>query len=245
MRFCKLLVAFFAFITGSMSAAIAGDQARLDILGYSEDGRYFAFEQSGIQDGSGFPYSEIFVIDVHEDKWVSPSPFRRRDEIDDSNGYNPVALLKAARAANRAAADPLLNSLGIDGHGLTVGSNPITEISANPFNMKVNLRPVVPPIDEPMEIQLMEFPLPDDTCASYGAATKGFQLNTIYGGEARVRHLDKSLPKSRGCPIGYRIDKVVSYFPEDKPPVITMIVHMATHGFEGPDGRFLAISGRL
>jgi len=245
MQLTTRFLSVLALLVGATFAATAGDQAQLDVLGFSEDGRYFAFEQSGIQDGSGFPYSEIFVIDVHQDTWVSPSPFRRRDKVDDSDGYHPGKLLRATQAANRAAAAPLLASLKIDGYGLTTGSNPVTEVSANPFNMKVQLRPIVPPIDEPMEIQLMEFPLPDPTCTRFGAATKGFQLNTIYGGEARVRHLDKDLPESRGCPTGYRIAQVISHHPDGQPPVIAVIVHVAKHGFEGPDGRFLAITGRL
>jgi len=228
--------------TGS---SLAGDQARLEVLGFSEDGRQFAFEQHGIQAGSGWPYSEIFVIDVFADKWVKPSPFRRRDEIDDSQGYDPDALLAQTRADNRLAAQPLLASTAIAGRGDTVGSNPVTELSADPYTMTVNLRPVVPPIDEPMEIELTEFELPDATCQSYGIATKGFQLNTIYGGEARVRHFDEKLPASRGCATGYRIERVISYWPEGRPPVLTIIVHVSKHGFEGPDGRFMAITGRL
>ncbi|MTI45158.1 putative secreted protein [Roseibium hamelinense] len=233
-----------ACLLSAMPAA-AGDQATLEVLGFSQDGRYFAFEQHGIQDGSGFPYSEIYVIDVHADSWVSPSPFRQRDKIDDSQGYDPVALLNKTRGENRLAAQSLLASTAIAGFGATVGSNPVTELSADPFNMTVNIRPVVPPIDGPMEIELAEFELPDATCASYGVQTKGFQLNTVYGGEARVRHFDKSLPKSRGCATGYRIERAVSFFPDGKPPVIAIIVHIAKHGFEGPDGRFLAITGRL
>ncbi|QDG78700.1 DUF2259 domain-containing protein [Labrenzia sp. PHM005] len=245
MRWFQIAAALWGILALSTLPASAGDEARLEILGFSGDGRYFAFEQFGIQDGSGFPYSEIFVIDVHADKWVSPSPFRRRDDVDDANGFDPATLLRTMRSANRAAAEPLLTSKGIAGHGQTVGSNPVTELSANPFNMKVNLRHIVPPADDPMEVQLMEYPLPDETCAGFGAATKGFQLNTIYGGEARVRHLDKTLPKSRGCATGYRIGRVISFFPDRQPPVIAVLVHLATHGFEGPDGRFLAITGRL
>jgi len=240
---CTLIAALMLGVQAP--PAEAGDQARLEILGFSEDGSQFAFEQHGIQAGSGWPYSEIFILDVLEDRWIKPSPFRRRDEIDDSQGYDPDALLAQTRADNRLAAQPLLASTGIAGRGDTVGSNPVTELSADPFNMTVNLRPVVPPIDGAMQIELREYDLPDATCQSYGVKTKGFQLNTIYGGEARVRHLDETLPKSRGCAIGYRIERVVTYFPRGKPPVLAIIVHVSKHGFEGPDGRYMAITGRL
>ena len=44
--------------------ALAGDRAVIDFIGYSADSRYFAFEEFGIQDGSGFPYSSIYIIDL-------------------------------------------------------------------------------------------------------------------------------------------------------------------------------------
>ena len=49
---------------------LAGDRALIDLIGYSEDGRIFAFEEFGIQDGSGFPYSNIYVVDLPADKWA-------------------------------------------------------------------------------------------------------------------------------------------------------------------------------
>ncbi|GGB59208.1 hypothetical protein GCM10011316_34060 [Roseibium aquae] len=239
------LILFAGAILLAASPAQAGDQARLDVLGFSEDGRFFAFEQSGIQDGSGWPYSDIFVLDVLADSWVRPSPFRHRDESDDSQGYDPDALLAQTRADNRLAAQPLLDSTGIAGRGYTVGSNPVTELSADPYRMTVNPKPVVPPIDPPMQIELTEFDLPEATCQTYGVQTKGFRLTTVFGGEARVRHLDETLPSSRGCAIGYRIERVIAHFPEGSPPVVAIIVHVSRHGFEGPDGRYMAITGRL
>src|SRR5690606_10447936 len=64
------------------SVAQAGDRALFDALGYSPDGRYFAFEEYGVQDGSGFPYSNIYVIDLVDDVWVGGSPFRVRIDAD-------------------------------------------------------------------------------------------------------------------------------------------------------------------
>jgi predicted secreted protein len=46
----------------AVPAAHAGDYAYRDILGFSSDGKSFAFEEYGVQDGSGFPYANIFVV---------------------------------------------------------------------------------------------------------------------------------------------------------------------------------------
>ena len=50
--------------------AAAGEFAQVDLLGFSRSGSHFAFEEYGVQDGSGFPYSNIYVIDVGDDSWV-------------------------------------------------------------------------------------------------------------------------------------------------------------------------------
>ena len=43
-------------------ASLAGDVSALQILGFTPDGGVFAFEDYGIQDGSGFPYASRFYI---------------------------------------------------------------------------------------------------------------------------------------------------------------------------------------
>jgi hypothetical protein len=58
-----------------------GRRGHLEILGFSADGGVFAFEQYGVQDGSGFPYAERFYIDVDNDSWLPGTPIRVR--IDD------------------------------------------------------------------------------------------------------------------------------------------------------------------
>ena len=63
-------------MTLSKSIAIAGDYASREIIGFSPGGEHFAFEHFGVQVGSGFPYSEIFIIDTRNDSWVPGTPVR-------------------------------------------------------------------------------------------------------------------------------------------------------------------------
>lgn len=63
---------FITVLAGLLiSQASAADLAELGSTGFSDDGAYFAFEQYGIQDGSGFPYSSITIVDVKSDSWVA------------------------------------------------------------------------------------------------------------------------------------------------------------------------------
>ena len=227
-----------------VSSAHAGDFANLDIIGFSKDGRRFAFEQYGIQDGSGFPYSEVFIIDVQKDSWVKPSPFKFVEQ-DVPDGTDPDVVLGDTRhTAIQAAHDSGLLD-GVDYPGQTVGDNPVTEVSADPHLMVVNPRNAIPAFDDPMEFTIEEYPLPSGDCSSYGAKTRGFRLTMLYQGTAKVLNDDQNLPKSRGCPLSYRIERVITHYPDAGPPVFVALILMQTHGFEGPDGRYLAITGRF
>ena len=226
-------------------SAHAGDDADVQILGFSKNGGYFAFEQYGIQDGSGFPYSEIFVLDVIGDRWVKPSPFRRRDDINDREPYDGDAFLSETRAKNRATAQPLLQNKKIAGKGKTVGFNPRTELASDPNKMIVAPTNTYPFEDKPLELTLDEYPMSSGECANYGTETKGFRLTMKYQGIVRTLHEDKSVPNSRQCPHAYRIERIVTHFPEEAPPVFAILVQMESFGFEGPDRRYLAITGRL
>ncbi|POF28118.1 DUF2259 domain-containing protein [Roseibium marinum] len=232
------------------SAAIAGDTAKAEILGFSKDGAYFAFEQYGIQDGSGFPYSEIFVLDVANDRWVKPSPFLLRnqneDEIEAGGIFDPDALVTAVRSENREKAQQLLQTTRIAGKGLTAGHNPRTELNSDPFRMVVAPRDFFRPGEDELELNLNEYLLTSDTCAGIKIDdTRGFRLTMTYKGQIRVLNEDTSLPESRGCPLAYRVERIVTHFPEDGPPVYAVLIQMDTHGFEGPDRRYLAITGQL
>lgn len=63
-------------VTFVASQASAGDYAAFQPIGFSSDGYVFAFEEYGVQDGSGFPYSTIYVIDTRNDTFLPGAPVR-------------------------------------------------------------------------------------------------------------------------------------------------------------------------
>lgn len=233
-----LLVALVFFNT--MAPTRAGDTAILNVLGFSSDGAIFAFEEYGIQNGSGFPYANRFYIDTASDTFVPGSPIRKRIE-DDTTGVEDVRA--QARADGQAIiSDALLAA----NSGYLVGSNPVTELSANPHRIVVNPRPVHPPIDAPIEIRLEELPFaPSETCAGVSEASIGFRLTQIDptpGGTTRLLSEDASVPDSRGCPLGYTIGGIQTYFPDKAEPVVAVLIAIRSFGFEGPDYRWMAVT---
>ena len=77
--------------------ASANDAAARRIIGFSPDGRYFAFEQYGTQDWSDNQsgYSEIAVIDTNDDSFVGGKPIKIVDERENSG----LTLEEARRRA--------------------------------------------------------------------------------------------------------------------------------------------------
>ena len=218
--------------------ALAGDFATRDIIGFSADGGTFAFEEHGVQDGSGFAYSNIYVIDTGSDEWLPGTPFRVL--VEDEQADPAMVRAKSANAAR-----PLLEERGVAPRGQHVASNPVTELSADPHEVIFNPRMVVPPIDEPITLRLDHFPLPSDRLCDTFGLSRGFALILERAGRERVLHRDTRLPQSRVCPTSYRIGDVVTYYPPEGRPVIAVLVLMETVGFEGPDGRWLAVTGPL
>ncbi|MDH3580286.1 MAG: DUF2259 domain-containing protein [Hyphomicrobiales bacterium] len=229
------MLAFFAL----SSPVTAGDFAARQILGFSPDGRYFAFEQYGRQDGSGFPYAAIFVIDTTTDSWVKTSPFEvlLRDERAEIKWARREALMKAGN---------LLREKIISKPGQLLASNPPAEISADPHEISVNAQFAILSGHEPWRFTLKEFPLNTARCEGlFGGPAKGFRLTLAPPkGAAILLHADKSVPTSRGCPMRYALSDIVMHEAADGARVFVALVSVYAFGFEGPDRRFIAVTHR-
>ncbi len=223
-------------------AARAGDVAAMEILGFSQDGGIFAFEEYGVQDGSGFAYANRFYIDTARDRFLPGTPIRVTLENDGAEVGEARAQAKAKGQA--VIADAVLAA----NRGYTVGANAVTEYSANPHVMSVNPRPVFPPVWSPLELRIEEIPLPPPAnCENFGDI-KGFRLMAVLldpGEKVKTMHDDTGIPSSRGCPLGYSIGAVQTFFPVAARPVVVVLVAVRRFGFEGPDFRWIAVPGRI
>jgi predicted secreted protein len=221
--------------------AIAGDTAQRQILGFSPDGRTFAFEEYGVQDGSGFPYSNIYVIDTATDGWVDGAPVRVRIDGD-------MPPLHEARAEAMDQARPVLERHRLfagDIPGNLLASNPVTELSADPHRVEVLPAAIFPPIDAPFRLVLDEFPLPATHCFEGGTGL-GFRLVLEREGRRTTLHEDGArVPASRNCPTGYRLADVILHRPAGGGEVLAVLVSFTRDGFEGPDVRWLAVTAPL
>lgn len=223
----------------SKSMAIAGDYASREVVGFSTDGRYFSFEQFGVQDGSGFPYSEIFIIDTESDSWVKGAPVKILLE-DENKGVGE------ARKQARSEAESLLSQYGISDSGEHLASNPRAEISADPHNIAINAAyQMTPPAEEIVRFSIKEKSLNSERCSAFtDEEIKGLTLIMTRNGQSSALQDDEHLPESRGCPLGYSFADIYRHVSGDTQTFV-ILLHMEQIGFEGPDSRFLAITERL
>ncbi|WP_075292622.1 DUF2259 domain-containing protein [Pararhizobium arenae] len=222
----------------TVAPASAGDIASLQTIGFSADGAIFAFEEYGVQDGSGFPYSNIYMIDTKADRFLEGTPVRSR--IDDER-----ASLGSVRAQSAKAASAVLNRYGVsDNPGLLAAYNPVTE-GGDGKTLAYRAHAALPPVGEPYRLALENVPLPaPENCAGLVGDTKGFRLSyTREDGKpsSRTLHLDERLPESRGCPTDYRIGAVAIHHPFGGASVHVVMVQVVRYGFEGSDGRWIAV----
>lgn len=239
------IIRFIALSLGLLIAQIAhaGDHATLNVIGFSEGGAVFAFEEYGVQDGSGFPYANRFYITTADDQFVAGTPIRVR--IDEE-----LAAIGDARDQAQSQASVLGLPADTDFQpGFAAGLNAITELSAAPHRMRVNPRPVVPAIDRPLEINLVEKPMrAQGVCEGIADTVAGFELVQIGiadGDSARRLHIDTNVPASRNCPLGYRIGGIYTFFPDNGSAVMAVMLAVRSFGFEGPDFRWMAVTAPI
>jgi predicted secreted protein len=224
------IVLIFLFLTAlSKSFAMAGDAASLNVIGFSPDGKVFAFEQYGVEDGSGFPYAEIVMVDTEKDAWLPGTPIRKRVDTDG-------ASLEEARKAVADEARPLLSKWRVGEPGETLFSDPD---AANPDG----LQRVKISQGFPMNLILEERPVASPECAKFtDRPVKAFTLTEkTFRSSPNVVHRDDSVPASRGCPLAYAVTRLIVHGGGGK-PVYAALIRMEKHGFEGPDSRYLAVT---
>ena len=223
------------------ASAFAGDVASRTVLGFSEDGRAFAFEEYGVQDGSGFPYATIYVVDVASDSYVEGAPIRVR--FDDE-----AISLEAARAEAMAKAKPLLKEHKIAGFGGTVLTRLPTDLSGDAGALRFRRYAYLPSSSAPYRLTTDVYKIGDNPdCYDTGEA-KGFRLilQQEEGGDPIVLHEDEGdLPNARRCAQNYFVHDVMMISPDGASGAIAVIVYYLQTGFEGPDGRYMVVTATL
>lgn len=239
-RFLVLCMIILSLQAVTTRQTMAADASAREIIGISPDGRYFAFEEYGIHDGSGFPFSNIFVIDTRTDRWVKGSPFRAFREQE-------LANLENVRSETRRKFSAMKKRLNISRRLQHL----YTEQWVRPelsINNQESRAYVTLPVFGRTHLTLTQFPLGAAQCQAYAPDTKGMTLTMSdeAGTWTKTIARDSKLPKSRGCALGYSFADIYMHTRgNQKPPVLIALINVFSFGFEGKDRRFLAIAKDL
>jgi predicted secreted protein len=246
-------------LAATASGALAGDGSAINVLGFSADGRYFAFEQYGEQDGSGTIYSTITAIEIAADRLAKGMPVAAiMDPDNPSLGKEPrdkqLADIRAKAAADAAA---LLQQLGIAAAGQMVASvrDSRARSMLQPEQVKTAQKAVVTTVTLPADrfgpdtrLVLREFDIAMPRCKDLvsGEHPNGFGLTLERKGRPTI-HLsrDQTIPTSRGCPERYGIAEAHAHPLPDGSSALAVIVQYFYTAFEGPDRRFIVVTGRV
>ena len=234
------------------AATYAADSAELNILGFSADEKIFAFEQFGTEDGSGFPYSEIYVVDTSKDEWVKGSPIKVRPDNEDAKLVDVIAQARAKYA-------PLQKSFGIAAPAQVLARHTVTEPFANRKAITFDtwfmssMEGAVPDVPDTLKegrytISVAPKTLPGTKdCPTDMGDYAGFtlSLHAEKDHSDRVLFADDKLPASRGCPMAYDMQAVVTGMTNDQSDQMVAIVGVYTLGFEGKDLRYMAVPFKL
>jgi predicted secreted protein len=234
----RLIAGACLWLVASLAPAAASDMALIEFIGFSSDLRYFAFEEYGIEDGSGSSYSSVYVIDLDEDRWVSGTPFRDK-------AFEDAEALAATREKVRQASRAKLVELGIDlpaqvvalfGDGLI--DEPASKVR---FGFPAHHAPGATEGEHRLELETFDLPPTKECTEQIEGPPRGFVLSLTSRGSTREIHRDTELPKSRGCPTAYRLYAIALPYCCGDVSTGVAIVSSYPRGFEGPDRRFLAV----
>lgn len=223
----------------------AGDASEYQKIGFSPDGKYFAFVQYGIQDGSGFPYAEAAIVDVDSNQFA----LKKRVVIETEKPLQ----------AN-VARDKAIRQLSLTKYRIEIGKNlgrdlllrlPTDHSEYGPaifsydFWAEGGASMTIPKYEMVLETKAAEDTTEGKWCSEFLAGSPQMLKLSVVGKEAtdgsiQVLQDDQKLPASRGCAYDYRVNSVTTF--QGK---IVVGIRYSQVGFEGPDVRSLIVTGKI
>lgn len=238
----RLLVILFV-LPMFFSTAKAGDSNNLNIIGFSKDGKYLAFEEYGTHDGSGFAYSYYTFVNVEKNTFAAP---RYVLEAKDENPTE-AAIRRKARLANAKKMRELKIIAG--NKGTLVVSRLLTDLTINGDNEegasdRARFTEQIYYVGRKGDYELTIKQIKTETadCKDYEVPTFKIEVSLLNNETKTTKTLQKddTLPKPRGCVTNYRIQDIYLY--EDK---IVTFLNIRSPGFEGDNLGYMVVTGKF
>jgi predicted secreted protein len=213
-------------------AAMGGDAAELKALGFSPDGRYFAFEQRATNDAG--PYSITALMEVAAGRLVKGS----------RTTYSSEDRKRIAKT--RKATAKQIKRLKISQKDLMTVS--VRGFDVEPFQQATVKRFALPSkwFGPETWLVLREFKLVTQRCKTTEANPVGYGL-ALERKDALIVQLshDVSITDSRGCPTHYRIAEAHVRRLTDGGTALAVMIQDLTPGAGSENRGFAAVTARI
>lgn len=210
--------------------SMARDAAELKVLGFSPDGRYFAFEQRGTSENAR--YSVTNVIDVETGRQMKGSRTSFSDEELKRLAKSRKATAKQIKRLKISARDLMtISVLGFD-------AEPFDEASIKSFALPSKW------FGPESWLVLRQFKMVT-RCHNKDVSPVGFglALERKDAPATRLSH-DVSIPLMRGCPTRYRIADAHARRTPDGTVALAVIVQDSTPGVDA-QSLFIPVTARI
>ena len=249
-KICLLLMVWSALVL-TPAKIFAGDYANIHFIGFSRDGKYLAFRQSGTADGSGYPYADLYLVDTEKNAFAA-KPFEVYLEKDGASEEDAVKKVEALAARKMRQLKIERGNTGklLLAHTLMDETLDFSQVPSqdNVDKVKFKVRPYPREQDGFLELTLKSIQVKPANCDDDSGVYEFFKfeltLDSLENAEKRIEteflQKDANLPQTRGCPTGYRMESVYLY--KNKLAVFINTLH---RGYEGPDLRYMVVTGKL
>ncbi len=247
-RFSGRAFIVMALTLSALSPSMAGDYSQANIIGYSSNFRFLAFEEFGIEDGSGFAYSNYYLIDLQAEpvKIVEQTEhkFDREDDpsIEDLVLIRTQAREKAQSWIEKANALWPAQLLAYNGDG--VPKNYELKSDAG-----LKLRFGAPGYngavigDYTLSLGFTEVQTPN-SCMEWNVSKPlGFVLSLTDNDYEKTRDVYRThgLPAEYTCPLNFTISGIYAPFESYDISNAIALISIYSQGFEGLDRRFMVV----
>jgi len=235
----KLLCCVGAILSIAFSSmAFAGDRSQFEVIGYSQDKSYFAFEEFGVIEASGHPYASMHLVDLTSNKPVKGWPYNVHLESETHS-------VSDARRQAAALAKSALNQYDISLSARAIIYRADGDDDAQSQSLQFSSMAHFTMSSTWRHHELIAKGIPMGTasgCEDFEQGPVGVQLIYSYDDSQRMVYVDDKLPRSRHCPLSYNPTAV--YIPFEAENIVdgVALISVWSQGFEGPDRRFIAIS---
>jgi predicted secreted protein len=194
------------------------------LIGFSEDGQYLAFQQSG--QFADYGAAQITVVDVVRNSYAA-RPF----VVETSSNPDPLVLQKEVRARARG----VIRSLGVregnfGNHLFTWKEEPNAQAHNAVFSVK----------GSSVQLQLDLRPYKSKQCGLKTSSIFSLSLNQA-NKKSKIFQKDSSLPNYRGCPYEYAITDVYEW-----KGMLAVFLTVYNRGFENEiDRSYMVVTGSL